>query len=594
MNERKLRQLNILIVITVAVGFILMGVFAFMGRDGANNRIRMKKLNALNDTWVLNRQGETEQTLIDLPQDLKGAAGEVFTITHQMPEDASKDTALCFYTDFQNVIVWVGNNRVYENGVLTEQKLIKNAVPAYHVVDIGDVEGDSITIQFSSLYKRFSGELPSVYYGSRGDVVSYLIRKDGVPFVVALMIIVIVLLLGFSLFFMSNVDRRKAAYGFGFILFAAAWTFMDNSLMQLVSKNQFAVYMCSQMFLLLMPILYFMYLRCFALRRRYAKIFEIAIYVYAINFLTGVVFQFVGVCDFAGYMFFTKILILLGLLLLCFVMYLAADTYSDRSLYSDFWANVILTASACIEFILCLFQFYKNYRGLVLQIGLFVFAVLLMISIEKSIIQEMNAERDAALNSIGHEKTEAVKMINTGVIYNALNTAITDLKTHDLENSRLLYDTSIFLQYNMDAVHKQGRVPFTEELAYIRAYLGMQRRIHPELSVVVEDKVTDFKVPYNTIEPLVENAVINGALTSDGDAKIVIRCYERLDCYAIQIVDNGQGMSPAKKFTGKQSFASIKRKLKASAGAFIDIKTKQGKGTILTVKIAKDGYIVKE
>lgn len=594
MNERKLRQLNILIVITVAVGFILMGVFSFVGRDGANNRLQIKELKPLNDTWVLRTQGESGETLIDLPEKIKAKPGEIITITHQIPEDAGQDTVLCFYTEFQNVLVLVGDTRVYENGVLTEQKLMKNTVPAYNIVDIGSVAGKTVTIQLTSGYKRFVGKLPTVYYGSRGDVVSYLIRKDGVPFVASLMVLVIVLLLGCSMLFISNVDKRKAAYGFGFILFAAAWTFLDNSLMQLFSKNQFAVYMCSQMFLLLMPILYIMYLRCFALKRRYARIFEIAIYVYAVNFLTGVVFQIVGVCDFSGYMAFTKILILVGLLLLCFVMYLAADTYSDRSIYNNFWANVILTVASCAEFILCLFSFYKNYKGVVLQTGLFIFAVLLMISIEKSIIQEMNAERDAALSSVGHEKTQAVKTINTGLVYSALNTAIADLKTHDLENSRLLYDTSIFLQHNMNAVYKQGLVPFTEELAYIRAYLGMQKRIHPELSVVIEDKVTDFKVPYNTIEPLVENAVVNGALNSNGAGKIVVRSYERLDCYAIQIVDNGKGESPARKFTGKQSFASIKRQLKSLSGALIEIKTKPDKGTILTVKIAKSGYVVKE
>lgn len=594
MNERKLRQLNILIVITVAVGFILMGVFSFIGRDGANNRIQIKELNPLNDTWVLRTQGGSGETLIDLPEKIKAKPGEIITITHQIPEDAGQDTVLCFYTEFQNVLVLVDDTRVYENGVLTKQKLMKNTVPAYNVVDIGSVAGKTVTIQLTSGYKRFVGKLPTVYYGSRGDVVSYLIRKDGVPFVASLMVLIIVLLLGCSMLFISNVDKRKAAYGFGFILFAAAWTFLDNSLMQLFSKNQFAVYMCSQMFLLLMPILYIMYLRCFALKRRYARIFEIAIYVYAVNFLTGVVFQIVGVCDFSVYMTFTKILILAGLLLLCFVMYLAADTYSDRSIYNNFWANVILTVASCAEFILCLFSFYKNYKGVVLQTGLFVFAVLLMISIEKSIIQEMNAERDAALSSVGHEKTQAVKTINTGLVYSALNTAITDLKTHDLENSRLLYDTSIFLQHNMNAVYKQGLVSFAEELAYIRAYLGMQKRIHPELSVVIEDKVTDFQVPYNTIEPLVENAVVNGALNSNGAGKIVVRSYERLDCYAIQIVDNGKGESPARKFTGKQSFASIKRQLKSLSGALIEIKTKPDKGTILTVKIAKSGYVVKE
>ena len=56
----------------------------------------------------------------------------------------------------------------------------------------------------------------------------------------------------------------------------------------------------------------------------------------------------------------------------------------------------------------------------------------------------------------------------------------------------------------------------------------MQKRIHPGLEVLVEDKVTEFKVPYNTIEPLVENAV-EAAVETKQDGKVVVRSYERLD-----------------------------------------------------------------
>lgn len=595
MNERRFRQLNILTIIAVAVGIGMMLFFAFVVSDGGNQKISFRTPKKLDDTWVLYRQGETDEQIIDLPTKLKAKKGEIITITHQMPEDAGEDSAICFYTEFQNVIVSIGDRRVYESGVLADNKMTKNAVPGYHVVDIDARAGETVTIQLASAYGRYSGRIPGIYYSSRGDIVSWLIRRNGIPFVVSLMILVLTILLGVSLLFMTNenINKQKAAYGFGFIVFAAAWIFFGNTMMQLLTKNQFATYMASQIFLLLMPLLYFMYLRSFAMKRRYAKIFEILIYVYAVNFLTGIVFQLVGVCDFASYMFFTKILIMVGLLLLCLIMYLAADTYADKSIYSNFWANVILTGSCLVEFILHFFRFYKSYQGVVLQIGLFVFAVLLMISIEKTVIQEMNAERDAALSSVGHEKSQAVRTINTALIYRALNTAITDLKTHDQSNSRLIYDTSMFMQHNMDAVYKQGLVSFDIELSYIRAYLGMQKRIHPGLEVLVEDKVTEFKVPYNTIEPLVENAV-EAAVETKQDGKVVVRSYERLDCFAIQIVDNGNGVSPVKKFRAKQDFRGLQKQLKSSVGALIEVRTKPDKGTILTVKIPKQGYVIKE
>lgn len=43
------------------------------------------------------------------------------------------------------------------------------------------------------------------------------------------MILVLTILLGVSLLFMTNenINKQKAAYGFGFIVFAAAWIFLE-------------------------------------------------------------------------------------------------------------------------------------------------------------------------------------------------------------------------------------------------------------------------------------------------------------------------------------------------------------------------------
>jgi sensor histidine kinase YesM len=137
-------------------------------------------------------------------------------------------------------------------------------------------------------------------------------------------------------------------------------------------------------------------------------------------------------------------------------------------------------------------------------------------------------------------------------------------------------------------------VPFTQELDYIRAYLGIQSKRFKDLEIAIEDKVLDFKVPYNTIEPIVENSIENGALKSSSSGRFVLRSYERLDCYAVQIVDNGPGISPEKEFCGNTDYKTVKKRLKTMCQASIDVKCRPGKGAIITVKIPKDGYIIKE
>ena len=532
-----------------------------------------------------------------MPANIDADSEDTILIMNRVPEDVNSDSVLVLETEFQNILVTINDEKVYSNGILNDQKLMKNAVPCYNVISIGNAKpGDVVSIYIASAYDKYSGRIGNIYFGTRGDAISDIVRENGVSFVVAVAILVLTILLIVSLLFMKNVNvnKMKAGYAFGFILTAALWSITGNPIMQLITGNNFGVYMSNMVLLLVMPILYIMYQRCFAIKRRFAKIFEMGIYIFAVNFITGVIFQFYGVCDFATYETFTKVLITIGIILLSAIMYLAADTFADKTIYNNFFANMVLTMACIFEAFFSLFSFYKSVDGIILQIGLYIFIALLVVTVEKGIIREMNQQRDSALINVDEEKRKTVKNINTSLIYGSLNMVVNDLKQTDRENSRLVYDTSIYLKNNLKALTERDLVPFDEELEYIKSYLGIQVKKNEMLETVIEDKVTDFNIPFNTIEPLVENAVINGALRADVNGKLTVRSYERLDCYAVQIVDNGKGVGPDKLFEGKQTFKNIKRRLKKMCGAVIDVNSKAGKGTIVTIKIPKEGYVIKE
>lgn len=596
-NDRRISQLNILMIIVAGVSLCFIALFLFVFSPEHNRAISTDELVSYNEGWILKNYRGKEDIIIDLPTRVDASGSEVITIMNKVPENMGDNFALFFKTDFQNVVVMLNDSKVYSNGVLNDQKLVKSAVPCYNVVELKNSKpGDIITIYLVSGYDKYSGELGTIECGSKGDIISHIFRENGMGFVVSLSLLVITLLLLISVIIMKNihVNKLKAIYAFCFVMIASLWSILQNPIMELITGNHFAVYMSGMVLLLVMPIVYVMYQRCFAIKRRYAQIFEIGIYLFGINFLTGVVFQMLNVCDFATYMTVTKIAIVAGLIILSFIMYIAADTFSDKSIKSNFIGNVIITTAALLEAALSLFDFYMPYDGVVLQTGIYLFLILMVVTVEKNIISQMHQEQKNALEEASIEKDRAIKHINSNLIYSALNVAVNDLKENDRKNSRLIYDSALYLKHNVAAVTEEGMVPFTKELEYIKAYLGMQRRRHEELETIVEDKITDFKVPYNTIEPLVENATVNGALRSQNSGRIVVRSYERLDCFAIQIVDNGIGIGPDRKFSGKQSFKTIKKRLKNSCGAAVEINNKQGKGTILTVKVPKEGYIIKE
>ncbi len=596
MNERRLKQLNIIILMTVFAGFVFIGLFVFVFAPREQNKLEGNSITDFSEGWILKSYNGGTDKIVSLPDNVEGNTEEVIVLMHKVPDDVNANTAIAFKTEFQNVRVMVGDETVYTNGIMNEQKLMKNAVPCYNIVDIGvGMPGDIITIYLSSGYKKYSGILPEVYCGSKSDIIFDIVNNNSFGLVLAVSLIATSVILSICLLLMKNseVNKRKSFYAFSFIFATALWSLLSNPIMQILFKNTFGIYMSSMVVLLIMPVLYIMYQRCFALKRRYARMFEIGIYIYAINFLTGVIFQICGVCDFATYMVFTKILIITGLLLLSGIMYLAADAYSDKSIYSNFLMNVLLLLSCLAEFVLSFFGFYTRFDGLVLQAGIYIFLVLMVVNVQKEIVKEVNTKKEEALNSLEEKKEQIVKDINTNLVFRSLNEAIRSLKD-DKENSRLIYNTSIYLKNNINTMMDSKPVPFKEELDYIKAYLGMEQRINEGLVVEIEDKVDNFMVPFATIEPLVENAVRNGALKSTGTPHLVLRIYERLDCFAIQIVDNGKGTGPDKKFTGTVSYKEIKKKLKNMCRAGVEVRNKTDKGTVVTVKIPKEGFIIKE
>lgn len=597
MNKRKRGQLHILAVLVLGLSVATVVLFTLLFAPEGQKRILSGKLTPYNDLWVLKNYNGNEDEIITLPCKKRVNAGDTITIMGKVPPDVVKDTVLVFDTQFQNVKVMQNDQTIYSYGVMNNQGRMKSAVPNTNVVKLVDAEPtDIITIYLTSAYKKYSGRLPEIYYGTEGAVASDLFVKHGISLVIAVTLLLLTLIFIIAVVCMkqTDFDKEKAVYAFLFSFCAALWSVVKNPILQLVLSNRYGLYLLEMILLMLMPILFMLYQSCFSMRRRFVKIFEMSVYVYSVNLLVGVVFQAMSICDFVSYMTFTKGLIFAGLLGLIAVLSMAKDNFDDPTLNTNLLAGVILLGAWIVEGFLSVFRIYAAYDGLVFMAGLYIYVILITISMLRHIVREVNREKNTVLSNVNLEKKHMLAGVNMNLVYGALNDVIHNLKEKDYDDSRLVYDASIYMQNSLKAVTDTELVPFAKELEYIRAYAGIATEKYPGLSFVIEDKVVNFMVPFHTIEALVENAVLNGALKSETEGRIVLRSYERLDCFAIQIVDNGTGIGPDKRFSGKPSYKEIKHRLKAVCKAGIEIKTKPDKGTIVTVKIPKEGYIIKE
>ena len=100
-----------------------------------------------------------------------------------------------------------------------------------------------------------------------------------------------------------------------------------------------------------------------------------------------------------------------------------------------------------------------------------------------------------------------------------------------------------------------------------------------------------FLLPVLSIQPLVENAVKHGIAKKRGGGVVTISSSQTEDAYQIVITDTGVGfdvdryMDDGKVHVG---LMNVRQRLQSRMNATVDIDSKQGEGTTVTVTIPKE------
>jgi len=142
-------------------------------------------------------------------------------------------------------------------------------------------------------------------------------------------------------------------------------------------------------------------------------------------------------------------------------------------------------------------------------------------------------------------------------------------------------------------------VPLSEELELVRTYLEIQcMRFGERLkySIDVEESLLDVKIPFMTLQPLVENSVIHGIEPKKEGGYIEIRGFKRDRKIILEIIDNGMGI-PSRKLSainkGDENsiigigIQNIKDRLKYYLGANYKIifESQKNKGTKVLLEL---------
>lgn len=190
--------------------------------------------------------------------------------------------------------------------------------------------------------------------------------------------------------------------------------------------------------------------------------------------------------------------------------------------------------------------------------------------------------------------------IHPHFLFNTLN-SILALSDIDTDKMRDLGDAfSSYLRISFDFLNSAEHVELEHELELVQAYLYIEQERFPDrLAVEWEvDPSIDIKLPPLTIQPLVENAVRHGLLSTAKGGTVFIRIARQEQAVIFEVQDNGKGMAQEKveqllrlpmKGKGGIGLFNTNQRLTQKYGKGLVITSKPGEGTNVSFTIPDQG-----
>lgn len=210
----------------------------------------------------------------------------------------------------------------------------------------------------------------------------------------------------------------------------------------------------------------------------------------------------------------------------------------------------------------------------------------------------MDLYKDADNSAKIHQMAFLQAQIKPHFLYNSLNVIATLCRLDPEKAHELILDLSSYLQHTFDFNNLSPFIPFDEELEFIQAYIRIEKaRFREGFQVEYDlDNTDDLQLPPLIIQPLVENAIRHGIRKSEHNGTVVLRVRKKAEQFIIQVQDDGAGMSGDRLetiLTGKCEpgagigIYNINQRLMEIYGKGLDINSRPGEGTIVTVVIPK-------
>lgn len=582
-------QLNSIVAIVISTA-VLLGILGSVLYQTPAETSGMPDVTEMNDAWIIRTEGDYDSA-VDLPCNLEVSKGEPVSISHFLPEQISGDYGIAFRSIYNQVQVKVGDTILYQYGVDEVRPWNRSPVPHWNYVPI-DVQyaGQLLTITQISEYGSYSGLFPEVFEGSKSALIYQQWRQSGVATIG--MILLLLLTIGVVAIAagqrLLGKQEMRLQYYVVLLVLVGLWSISGNPVITDMTAHGYSWWLVHILTRMLIPIVYLLFLRGYMQRRRMTMLVDGGMLITALAYVTAVILQLLGLVEFSQSYEVLGGLYRIGFLLYTVIMAIGWLRYQQKELRAITIVQSLLVAAGGIDLFVRPNHLYQQ-ESTFWQMAVVVYMFLLIWLVIRLIMEQIRQQVIQAEEGYEGQRAQAVAMMNPNFLFAALNSLLNITKREAPHTAKFIFAFSKYLRYNFDSVRKEQLIPFAQELEHIVAYLELQRMRMPGLQIEIEDKLHDFFVPSRSIEAIVENAAKYGIGKNGNQGRIIVRSYERRDSYAIQIVDEGAGFDTDMLYhkDTPTSMKTVRQRLEASVGGVIEVNSRYGVGTIVTVKVPK-------
>ncbi len=193
------------------------------------------------------------------------------------------------------------------------------------------------------------------------------------------------------------------------------------------------------------------------------------------------------------------------------------------------------------------------------------------------------------------EGQNLLRQINPHFIFNTLSTIRIITKINPDLAYDMIYDFSKYLRAVFGSFTNPGNISFREETEYVISYTNLERiRFGGNIMLNMDNEEKDFMIPPLSLQPIVENAIIHGLKKGKIKGTISIISRQTKSEYIVEIKDDGVGFDVEEYYKMEEDMGTkegglqrVKCRLEEMTGGKLEIDSRSGAGTIVTLHIPK-------